>query len=163
MFSIIVILSENNCIGKNGDLLWHLPEDLKRFKETTLNHKMIMGRGCFESLPGVLPKRKSIIATKNKEYFIDHKNVTMCYDLDKFILDNKDLDEEIFVIGGGKIYEKFLPYCKKLYLTIAYDKVEGDVYFPKIDFTKFVLTYEGDMIYNEKENINFKYYNYERV
>lgn len=163
MFSIIVIVSENNCIGKDNDLLWHLPEDLKRFKEITLNHKMLMGRKCFESLPGVLPKRKSIIATRNKDFFIDHEDVTICNDLDKFLEDNKNANEEIFIIGGGEIYEKFLPYCEKLYLTIAYKHFDGDVYFPKIDFSKYRLTYESEMNYNKKEDLEFKYFNYEKV
>lgn len=161
MFSIIAVVSKNNCIGKDNDLLWHLKDDLKRFKSITLNHKMIMGRKCFESLPGILPNRKSIIVTKNTNYKINNDEVKMCYDLDKFINDNKDTEEEIFVIGGGEIYKYFLPYSNKLYLTHVDSNYDGDVYFPNIDYELYTKTFVSDIYFNELEKVKYCFINYE--
>ncbi len=163
MFSIIVILSENNCIGKDGKLLWHLPEDLKRFKSITLGHKMIMGRKCFLSIPKVLEKRENIIVTKNKDFFVDHKDVNMCYDLDSLIAKYKDSEEEVFIIGGGEIYNIFLPIANKLYLTHVKQEVIGDIYFPTVDYSKYKVTFCSEDFYNEKEDVYYHYTNYEKI
>ncbi|MFV0520204.1 MAG: dihydrofolate reductase [Lachnospirales bacterium] len=162
MFSIIVILSENNCIGKEGKLLWHLPEDLKRFKNITLGHKMIMGRKCFLSIPKVLEKRENIVVTRDKNFFIEHKDVTMCYDLDDIISKYKNSEEEVFIIGGGEIYEIFLPLAEKLYLTHVDEKIKGDVYFPIVDYSMYKVTFSSEKYYNEKENVYYKFVNYEK-
>ena len=100
MISIIVAISKNNVIGKDNKLLWNIPEDLKHFKEITLNSKIIMGRKTFESLPGILPKRQHIILTKNKNYKVNSKEVKIVYDFKTIISDFYDSDEEVFVIGG---------------------------------------------------------------
>lgn len=152
MFSIIVAKSKNNMIGKNNKLLWHLPEDLKRFKELTNYHKIFMGRKTFESLPGVLVNRKHLILTKDEFYPIFNDQVELVHSLEGFIKDNKDTEEEIFVIGGGIIYSELMPYCKKLYITEVLKEFDGDTSFPKIG-KEWKLIYKSE----EKNYKNLQY------
>ena len=148
MFSIIVAVSKNNIIGKDNSIPWFIPEDLKRFKEITMGKKMIMGRKTFESLPGVLPGRKHIILTRNKDYKVDNENVEVYYDFDDLINKFKDSEEEIFIIGGSEIYNKFYKHANKLFLTEVDLKVDGDTTFPIIDLN------EWDLVNNSSKNIS---------
>ena len=116
MLSTIVAIANNNVIGKDNKLIWHLPEDLKRFKQITTGKNIIMGRKTFESLGRVLPNRKHIILCNDMEMDIDNENVEILDDiskLDKYI----NSDEENFVIGGATIYKLLMPYVNKLYIT----------------------------------------------
>lgn len=132
MLSIIVAISENNVIGKDNQLIWHLPKDLQRFKNITTNHVIIMGRKTFESLPGVLPNRHHIVLTKNKDYSVPNKNVTVIHSISElFSLLNPE--EEYFIIGGGNIYTILLPFTEKIYLTKINQDFQGDTLFPQID------------------------------
>lgn len=127
-------MSENYVIGKDGNLAWHLPSDLKKFKEITSSgsRTMIMGRKTFESLPKVLPGRKHIVLTKNVDYKINDINVEILHSI-KELSPYINSSEEYFVIGGGKIFSLLLPYTKRMYLTIIHHPFEGDTYFPKFD------------------------------
>ncbi|MCI5727078.1 MAG: dihydrofolate reductase [Clostridium sp.] len=156
MISIIVAISKNNVIGKDNKLLWNIPEDLKHFKEITLNSKIIMGRKTFESLPGILPKRQHIILTKNKNYKVNSKEVKIVYDFKTIISDFYDSDEEVFIIGGGEIYNLFINYCKKLYLTKIDAIFNGDTFFPNFDLNKFTIVEESPN-YVSSSNISYKY------
>ena len=156
MISIIVAISKNNVIGKDNKLLWNIPEDLKHFKEITLNSKIIMGRKTFESLPGILPKIQHIILTKNKNYKVNSKEVKIVYDFKTIISDFYDSDEEVFVIGGGEIYNLFINYCKKLYLTKIDSIFDGDTFFPNFDLSKFTIVEESPN-YVSSSNISYKY------
>ena len=160
MFSIIVAKSKNNMIGKDNKLLWHIPEDLKHFKELTNYHKIFMGRKTFESLPGVLVNRKHLILTKDEFYPTICDQVELVHSLEDFIKDNKDTEEEIFVIGGGMIYSKLMPYCKKLYVTEVLKEFDGDTSFPKIGK-------EWKLIYKSEEknykNLSYIFTEYTRV
>lgn len=156
MISIIVAISKNNVIGKDNKLLWNIPEDLKHFKEITLNSKIIMGRKTFESLPGILPKRQHIILTKNKNYKVNSKEVKIVYDFKTIISDFYDSDEEVFIIGGGEIYNLFINYCKKLYLTKIDAVFNGDTFFPNFDLNKFTIVEESPN-YVSSSNISYKY------
>lgn len=160
MFSIIVAKSKNNMIGKDNKLLWHIPEDLKRFKELTNYHKIFMGRKTFESLPGVLVNRKHLILTKNEFYPTICDQVELVHSLEEFIEDSKDTEEEIFVIGGGAIYSELMPYCKKLYVTEVLKKFDGDTSFPEIGK-------EWKLIYKSEEknykNLSYIFTEYTRV
>lgn len=116
MLSTIVAIANNNVIGKDNKLIWHLPEDLKRFKQITTGKNIIMGRKTFESLGRVLPNRKHIILCNDMEMDIDNENVEILDDiskLDKYI----NSGEENFVIGGATIYKLLMPYVNKLYIT----------------------------------------------
>ena len=136
MLSTIVAIANNNVIGKDNKLIWHLPEDLKRFKQITTGKNIIMGRKTFESLGRVLPNRKHIILCNDMEMDIDNENVEILDDiskLDKYI----NSDEENFVIGGATIYKLLMPYVNKLYITKINQDFEGDVYFPEIKETEW--------------------------
>lgn len=160
MFSIIVAKSKNNMIGKDNKLLWHLPEDLKRFKELTNYHKIFMGRKTFESLPGVLVNRKHLILTKNEFYPTICDQVELIHSLEEFIKDNKDTEEEIFVIGGGTIYSELIPYCKKLYVTEVLKEFDGDTSFPSIG-KEWKLTYKSEE--KNYKNLSYMFTEYTRV
>ena len=137
--TIIAAASTNNVIGFNNKLIWNIPNDLKRFKELTLGHSVIMGRKTFESLPNPLPKRRNIIVTKNKDYSRDGIEVT------SNIEDAIDLcksDSQPFIIGGGEIYSQTIEIVDKIELTRVYKDYQGDAFFPDIPLDKFELTNE---------------------
>lgn len=159
MLSLIVAIAENNVIGKDNKLIWHISEDLKRFKSITSGNTMLMGRKTFESLPGVLPGRKHIIITHDNKYTVDSEQVSVINDLDSFIKNHENSDEEIFVIGGAEIYKQLLPHCKKLYLTNVHQSFEGDTYFPDIDYSKYDTEYSSDKITDEKSGITYSFIN----
>ena len=124
--TIIAAISENRVLGKDNKLIWHLPEDLKRFKHFTFGHSIIMGRKTFESLPKVLPGRHNIVVTKNKEF--SAVGVTVCHSLIEAINASGD-DLQPFVIGGGQIYQEAIELADKIELTKIYKSFDGDVFF----------------------------------
>lgn len=131
MISIIVAVAKNNAIGKNNKLLWHISNDLKRFKRITTGHTVIMGRNTWLSLPvKPLPNRKNIVISDNPEDCFES-----CWRVDSIdaALAQCDPDDESFVIGGASIYEQFLPLADKLYITRVHKDFEGDTFFPEID------------------------------
>lgn len=129
MLSIIAAVSENNALGKENKLLWHLPADLKRLKSLTMGHHLIMGRKTFESLGKPLPGRPHVIISRQKDYQPD--GVTVVDSLEKAIEFAKH-DDQAFVFGGGEIYRLALPFVKKIYLTRVKALFEGDTYFPEL-------------------------------
>ena len=154
MLSIVVAKAKNNTIGKENKLLWHIPDDLKRFKELTTNHNIIMGRKTFESLGRVLPNRKHIIFSQNPDFKVEDDNVEIVHSMlqiQQYIEDK----EENFVIGGAMIYNLLMPYVTKMYVTEVDKEFEGDTFFPKInsDIWKEINREEGP----EDPNVNFKY------
>lgn len=157
MFSLIVAIADNNVIGKDNKLIWHLSNDLKRFKSITSGKTMLMGRKTFESLPGVLPNRKHIILTRDKNFTVDSDQVTVIHDLDSFINEHKDSDDEIFVIGGAEIYKQLLPHCKKIHLTRIYESFDGDTYFPEINFDDYTVTNAPEKITDEKNGLVYSF------
>lgn len=157
MISLIVAIAKNNVIGKDNKLIWHISEDLKRFKKITSGKKMIMGRKTFESLPGVLPNREHIIITRNKNYDVDSELVSIEHDFDSLLKKYKNSDDEVFIIGGAQIYKEFLPYCKKLYLTLIDNSFEGDTYFPQLNFNDYNIEFESEKFATEKNNIIYRF------
>ena len=149
MLSIIVAVAENNVIGKDNKLIWHLPADLKRFKEITTGHTIIMGRKTFESLGRVLPNRKHVILCNDMEMNVEDENVEVLEDismLDKYIQDT----EEHFIIGGATIYKLLMPKANKIYLTLIHEKFDGDVYFPEISDDEWKIVDRTAGITDEK-------------
>ena len=132
MLSIIVAKAKNNIIGKDNSMLWKLPDDLKRFKEKTIGHTIIMGRKTFESLGGILPNRMHIILSRNPDFNIDSDYVKVVHSLLE-LQPYMDDEEEHFVIGGAIIYNLLMPYCKKMYVTQIDKEFEGDALFPRIN------------------------------
>ena len=136
MLSIIVAKAKNNAIGKDNQLLWHLSDDLKRFKTLTTGHTIIMGRKTFESLGRVLPNRKHIVFTQNPDFKVDNENVEVVHSMLQ-IQEYIENEEEAFVIGGAIIYNLLMPYVKKMYITEIDKEFDGDAFFPRIDETKW--------------------------
>ncbi len=144
--SLIVAKAKNNVIGKDNQLIWHLSDDLKRFKALTMGHPIIMGRKTFESLPKVLPGRTHYVLTGNPDYEVP-EGVLLFHDV-------KDLlaalpEGENFLIGGARMYEELFPYADTLYITEIEKSYEGDAYFPDFDKAAWELTEriegEGDI------------------
>ena len=162
MLSIIVAVAKNNAIGKDNDLLCHLPEDLKRFKRLTTGHNIIMGRRTFESLGRVLPNRHHVILCNDMQMNIDDPNVEILEDismLDKYI----NSDEENFVIGGATIYRLLMPYCKKMYITEMDKEFEADVYFPEISLSEWKVTDREQGPEDGENDFEYEYVTYERI
>jgi len=161
MLSTIVAVAKNNVIGKDNKLIWHLPEDLKRFKNITTGKVIIMGRKTFESLGRVLPNRKHVILCNDMEMNIENENVEILDSiekLDKYI----NSDEECFVIGGATIYKILMPYVEKLYITEIKQEIEGDVYFPEIDKNIWKEISREKGITNEENPYDYEYVTYVR-
>ncbi len=135
--SIIVAVSKNNVIGKNNNLIWHMPNDMKFFKNKTTGHHVIMGRKNLESIPHKfrpLPKRENIIVSRNKNYSANGCVVVSSIE-EGIKIAKKNNEKEVFIIGGGEIYKLALKLdlVNKIYLTRIYENFEGDTYFPKIN------------------------------
>jgi len=157
--SIIVAIAQNFAIGKNNDLLFHLPNDLKRFKEITTGHPVIMGRNTLLSLPkGALPNRRNIVITDNPDEKFDR--CEMVFSIDEAVKAVKN-EAEAFIIGGGMIYRQFFPVAGKLYLTLVHQDFDGDVYFPEIEYSAWNELYREDL-FDEKNSFNYSYLNLER-
>lgn len=161
MLSIIVAKASNNAIGKDNKLLWNIKDDLRRFKEITQGHTIIMGSKTFKSLRRVLPNRFHVVLTRNKDFVYDDKNVKIIHNFDEieqYIKDNK----ENFVIGGGIIYKMLLPSCNRLYVTEIEKEFEADTFFPDIkkDEWKIVKIEDGP---KDENDFKYKYINYERI
>ena len=157
--TIIAAASTNNVIGFNNKLIWNIPNDLKRFKELTLGHSVIMGRKTFESLPNPLPKRRNIIITKNKDYSRNGIEVT------SNIEDAIDLcksDSQPFIIGGGEIYSQTIEIVDKIELTRVYKEYQGDAFFPDIPLDKFELANELVNYLDDDSNTKYSFLTYIR-
>lgn len=131
MLAIVVAAAENNVIGKDNDLIWHLPADLKHFKSLTMGHPMIMGRKTFEAIGKPLPGRTSIIITSQKDY--QAEGCVVVHSLEEAIAKGRELDaEQVSIIGGANVYKQALPLADTLYLTRVHASFEGDAYFPEL-------------------------------
>jgi len=157
MISISVAVAINNVIGKDNKLLWHISEDLKRFKKITSNKKMIMGRKTFESLPGILPNREHIVITRDENFKVDSDKVTIVHDLNSLLEKYSKCEDEIFVIGGAEIYKQLLPYTKKIYLTTIDETFEGDTFFPVINYDEFRKEYVSEIFTDESNGLNYTF------
>ncbi len=160
MLSIIVAKAKNNVIGKNNKIIWNLPEDLKKFKELTTGHTIIMGRKTFESIGRVLPNRKHIIFSQNPDFKVNDENVEIVHSMlqiQEYIED----DNENFVIGGAMIYNLLMPYVKKMYVTQINKEFDGDTFFPRIDEEVWNVV-EKVSERDENSNLDYEYVTYER-
>jgi dihydrofolate reductase len=160
MISIIVAVSEDWGIGKNNELLWHISEDLKRFKRLTSGNTVIMGKRTWESLPRrPLPGRTNIVLTDDKTETIE--NAVTAYSIEDS-LSKCQTDGEIFVIGGGSIYRQFLPIADRLYITHVHKKAPADIYFPEIDLKIWKITEQEVFKTDDEESLIYTYSIYEK-
>ena len=150
--AIIVAVAQNFAIGRNNDLLFHLPNDLKRFKRITSGHAVIMGKNTLFSLPkGPLPNRRNIVITDVPGETFD--GCETVYSIEAAIQAVKN-EELAFVIGGGTIYRQFYPISGKLFLTMAHQDFEADTFFPEIDFSEW-KELSREMLFDEKNNFSY--------
>ena len=158
MITIIAAASENNALGKNNDLVWRLPDDSKRFKKLTTGHTIIMGRKTFESFPNPLPNRTHIVITKQKDY-VFKEGIENCIATSslKNALAITTTENEVFIVGGGQIYEQSMGIADKIELTRVHGFFEADAFFPNIDLEKWKIIKEEFHPKDEKHNFEFTY------
>lgn len=154
--SIIVAIAENFAIGKNNDLLFHLPNDLKRFKQITLGKPVIMGRNTLLSLPnGPLKNRRNIVISDIPNDHFDGCEMTSSIEGTIELVKNED---EAFIIGGGMIYRQFYPLAGKLYLTVVHQNFDADIFFPEINYNEWIEDSRTDL-FDENNGFHFSYLN----
>lgn len=158
MLTIIAAAAENNALGKDNDLVWHLPDDFKRFKSLTTGHFIIMGRKTFESFPKPLPNRTHIIITRQKNYNVP-ENCIVASSLKEAIA-KCPKDEENFIIGGGEIYKQSISIVDKIELTRVHTNIEADTFFPEFDANDWQLIAEEFHSKDEKHLYDFTYLTY---
>ena len=164
MISIIVAASSNLVIGKNNDLPWHLPSDLKRFKELTSGSMVYMGRKCWESIPAKfrpLPNRDNIVITRDKDYLAEGAIVTSDLERLKRTLSLSSIlfgPDEQFVIGGGEIYKQLLPIADKVYMTEVLGEIDGDTYLEGFNPEEWSLTNMSEVLEENGFKFIFKEY-----
>lgn len=163
MISIIVAMSKNGVIGKDNKIPWHLSEDLKRFKQITMGHPIVMGRKTYLSIGKPLPGRKNIVITRNPDFSVHGvHDVHIVHSLDEAIKGHK-LDEEIFVIGGAEIYKLALPRADKIYLTKLEKEFNGNTYFPDQNLeNQFEKTEETATRLSEKNGLPYRFVTFRR-
>ncbi len=161
MLSIVVAKAKNNIIGKDNKLLWHLSDDLKRFRALTEGHTIIMGRKTFESLGRVLPNRKHIVFSNNPDFKVNDENVEVVHSLLQ-IQQYIESEEEAFVIGGAMIYNFLMPYVSKMYVTEIEKEFEGDAFFPRIDDKKWKEISREKGPEDEENNFEYNYVIYQK-
>lgn len=156
---IIAAAAENNALGKDNDLLWHLPDDFKRFKSLTSGHKIIMGRKTFESFPKPLPNRTHIIITRDKNYKVKYEDCIVVHSLQEALNLVKG-DHLSFIIGGGEIYKLGLKYANQMELTRVHGTFDADTFFPEFDKDKWQLTKEEYHPKDDRHEYDFTYLTY---
>jgi dihydrofolate reductase len=161
MISLIAALDEQGGIGVDNALPWKLSKDLQRFKRLTLGHPIIMGRKTADSLPAALKERNNIVLTRSKTW--SRPGFEIAADLDAVLRSIKNSGDRWFVIGGGEIYQAFLPYADRMHLTHVSTIVIGaDAFFPKIDPGQWMVTHREAHPQDEKNEFNFEFVDYER-
>lgn len=159
MIKIIAAIAENNALGKDNDLIWHLPADLKRFKKVTTGHFILMGRNTFESIGKPLPNRTTIIITRNNDYFMD--GCLVANSIENALELAKD-EEEVFLIGGAQIYKQAMidGLVDRLDITHVHQEFEADVFFPEIDSSIWKEVSRENFKADEKNKYDYSFVSY---
>ena len=158
--SIIVAIAQNNAIGKDNDLIWHISDDLKRFKALTSGHTVIMGRNTWNSLPRrPLPKRRNIVLTHDDTFA--EEGAEVAHSLQQVLEMVRD-EEEAFIMGGAAVYRQFLPFVNHIYVTWVWQDFDADVYFPVIDMSVFAKVSESEVFVDAEAGLRFSYADYQR-
>lgn len=159
MITVIAAVAENNALGKENQLLWHLPDDFKRFKSLTSGHYIIMGRKTFESFPKPLPNRTHVIISRQANY--QPEGCIVVNSLEQ-AMEACPKTEEVFIIGGGEIYRQSIAVADKLDLTKVHASFEADTYFPEVDLSKWQLVFEEHHAKDERHDFAFTFQTYLR-
>jgi len=160
MITMIAAAGENNELGKDNDLVWHLPDDFKRFKQLTTGHHIIMGRKTFESFPNPLPNRTHIVITQNRNY--QKEGAIMVHSMEE-ALQNASSDEQPFIIGGGEIYRLGMKIAHKIELTRVQGTFEADTFFPEIPKANWKRIFEEHHQKDERHAYAFTYETWIRI
>lgn len=162
ILTAMVAAAENNAIGKDNDLLWHLPKDMKFFKSTTSGHAVIMGRKTLESFKRPLPNRENIVITRQMDY--RPEGVHIVHSLDEAIALAKKLEnEECFVLGGGEIYKQSIHLCDRVYLTRVHATFEdAEAFFPELNLNEWTEAWREEHPADERHSYAFTFFRYER-
>jgi dihydrofolate reductase len=160
IISLIAAVSKNNVIGNDNKLLWHLPADLKHFKEITSDHTVIMGRKTYESIGKALPKRRNIVVTRQEDFVAEGCEV---FHHLQAAIDTCLNEDEVFIIGGGEIYNQAIYAADKIYLTRIYTIIEGDTRFPEFSFSEWKLIQYIRHHADEKNKYEYSFSEYERA
>lgn len=159
MITLIAAVAQNNALGKDNQLLWHLPDDFKRFKNITSGHYIIMGRKTFDSFPKPLPNRTHVIITRQKEY--KPEGCIVVNSLEEAI-QSCPKQEDIFIIGGGEIYKQSIVIADKIDITRVHNSFEADTFFPEIEIEKWQLIFEEFHSKDERHDFDFTFQTYVR-
>ena len=159
MIILIAAIAENNALGKDNQIIWHLPDDFKRFKQLTTGHHIIMGRKTFESFPKPLPNRTHIVISRQKNY--KPEGCIVVSNLDQAFAACPET-EDVFVIGGAQIYDLALPFCEKLELTRVHKSYDADAYFPEINLLQWDLISSEFHAKDDKHAVDFTYETYQK-
>jgi dihydrofolate reductase len=157
MITLIAAAAENNALGKDNQLVWHLTDDFKRFKQLTSGHYIIMGRKTFESFPKQLPNRTHIIITRQKNYKVEGCLIANSIE-NAMAMAPKN--EEVFIIGGAEIYKQSIDFADKIELTRVHSNFEADAYFPEINSNHWTLSFEEQHHKDENHNFDFTFLTY---
>ena len=160
--SLIVAVSKNGVIGKQNSLPWYLPADLKRFKQLTTGHPIIMGRKTYESIGKPLPNRTNIVVTRDTEYRADGVFVVSSVDDALKLAFESVGGEEVFIIGGAEIFRRTIPTADKLYMTLIDATIDGDVLMPEIDLGEWLETSREKFPADDKNSYDYQFINYKR-
>ncbi|MEN8776797.1 MAG: dihydrofolate reductase [Polaribacter sp.] len=162
MITIIAAIAKNNALGKNNDLIWHLPADLKRFKKVTTGHHILMGRNTFESIGRPLPNRTTIIITKNENYV--QEGCLIANSVEQAIKMAHE-DDQIFIIGGAQVYEYAMKhdFADALDITLVHHEFDADVFFPEIDSSIWKRVEREDFIADEKNKFDYSFIRYKKI
>lgn len=157
MITVIAAIGKNKELGLHNEMLWHLPKDFKHFKDKTTGHTIVMGRKTLESLPGILPNRKHIVLTRNKNW--EQENVEVAHSIKEILaLPHKPL----FIIGGGEIYRAFLPHADVMELTRVDGTFEADTFFPEVNFNDWQCTHSEQHEADEKHKYAYRFETWKR-
>ena len=162
MITVIAAIATNNALGKDNDLIWHLPADLKRFKKVTTGHYIVMGRNTFESIGRPLPNRTTIIITRNKDYF--KEGCLIAHSLEQAVEMSKE-EGQVFIIGGAQIYKETIAkdLAQQLDITLVHKDFEADVYFPEIDTKIWKEVARENFKADEKNKLDYSFISYQKI
>lgn len=162
VIKIIVACDEKNVIGKNNQLIWHLPADLKHFKNLTTGHSIIMGRKTFDSIGKALPNRNNLVVSRQNQILAD--GIILCHSLEEAILKAKSLSrDDIFIIGGAEIYKQALEIADQVILTRLHDYFDGDAFFPEMPSQEWEIIQTERGITDEKNPYQYSFLTYQRI
>ena len=162
MITVIAAIAKNYALGKDNDLIWHLPADLKRFKKVTTGHYIVMGRNTFESIGRPLPNRTTIIITRNKNYF--KEGCLIANSLEQAVEMSKE-EAQVFIIGGAQIYKETIAkdLAQQLDITLVHKDFEADVYFPEIDAKIWKEIARENFKADEKNKLDYSFISYQKI